>query len=160
MATHFNTSLPSGPGGKGFLVVGSLVAASLGGFYASMLSSKRKQEETGTNPHHEQLLANYGRKPVPGEPASSVILARYSDNPPAHRGDYHSAYGHNTRDNYKNSPEYTEHGETLLYMVPPPQRARKDGSGKAYTKSPDYVDSYDKIKRVKKQIRDAEPPQA
>lgn len=34
--------------------------------------------------------------------------------------------------------------DALRYMVPPPQRGRNDGSGKAYTKSPDYAKNYHK----------------
>lgn len=34
-------------------------------------------------------------------------------------------------------------------MAPPPQRAKDDGSGRAYTKSPDYVKNYEKTMRHK-----------
>jgi hypothetical protein len=33
---------------------------------------------------------------------------------------------------------------TARNMVPPPQRGRKDGTDKAYTKSPDFVKNYGK----------------
>ncbi|CAA7264358.1 unnamed protein product [Cyclocybe aegerita] len=142
--------------GKAFVAGGTAVAATLGGFYYSLQNAKRKEEEMGKNPRYEQVMAHMKRKPVPGEelPVLSSPKHKYSDNPPAFRGDVHNS-GHATLQNYKNTPQYLEHGEAVRYMVPPPQKGRSDGSGKPYTKSPDYAKNYEKT--VKSSSKESAP---
>lgn len=48
---------------------------------------------------------------------------------------------HATIADYLTSPNYSESGRR---QQPTPQRSQGDGSGRAYTKSPDYVDGYKK----------------
>ncbi|KDR80273.1 hypothetical protein GALMADRAFT_223161 [Galerina marginata CBS 339.88] len=128
-----------------FLTVGSLVAAGLGGFYLSMSYRKRLQELSGRTPHYEQIMGHAIKTPAAYE-TLPVLNARYSDIPPAFPGkDHHS--GHNTLGTFRQSPDYAESGDSLRYMVPPPQRGKADGSGRAYTKSPDYADNYNKTAR-------------
>ena len=96
----------------------------------------------------EQLLALYGHKNSPDEPLKPIKGSVPSNNSPASRTNDHYN-GHSTRNNYLNTLKHPELGESLLYMVPSPQRAKGDNSGKAYTKSPDYADSYEKVKKAK-----------
>ena len=74
------------------------------------------------------------------------MITRYSNIPPAFPGKDHYS-GHSTIANYKDSPGYAECGPAIRKMVPPPQRGKTDGSGMAYTKSPDYVQNYEKTVR-------------
>jgi len=144
MSPNLFSSHPWGPT-RTFLLGGSLVAAGLGGFYLSMSYRKRLQELSGKNPHYEQVIGYASKRPAENE-ILPILNARYSDVPPAFPGkDHHS--GHATLGTYKKSPDYAESGDSLRYMVPPPQRGKPDGSGRAYTKSPDYVDNYNKTVR-------------
>lgn len=96
----------------------------------------------------EQLLAHVAAKHEPGD-ALPVLKSRPSNRPPAIPGkDHHS--GHSTIANYKDTPEYAEYGPAARNMVPPPQRGRSDGSGRVYTKSPDYAQNYGKTIRPDK----------
>ncbi|KAH7912189.1 hypothetical protein BJ138DRAFT_1112568 [Hygrophoropsis aurantiaca] len=73
--------------------------------------------------------------------------------------------GHSTIHDYLARPNSTREGR---YQVPPPQRARGDGSGRAYTKSPDYCMSYEKTPKYWRQKKggatmmdsDAKAPEA
>ena len=96
----------------------------------------------------EQLLAHVATKREPGD-ALPVLKSRLSNIPPAFPGkDHHS--GHSTIANYKDTPEYAEYGPAARNMVPQPQRGKSDGSGRVYTKSPDYVQNYGKTVRPDK----------
>jgi hypothetical protein len=64
--------------------------------------------------------------------------------------EHHS--GHLTIANFKLSPNYSEGGHK---GQPAPQRARVDGSGVAYTKSPDYVKGYKRDPEVKPMPKEA-----
>lgn len=75
------------------------------------------------------------------------LRAHASDIPPQFRTNEHHS-GHATHRNYKDTPEYAEHGEAVRRMAPPPQRQAQDGTGRAYTKSPNYADNYGKTKRA------------
>lgn len=136
----------------------------LGGLYSILDRSKRRQVERGTNPYRtdfsvescfslnfypldEQLLAHVAKRES-GD-VLPVINSPYSNIPPAFPGKDHRS-GHFTIANYKDTPEYAEHGPAARTMVPPPQRGKSDGSGMAYTKSPDYVQNYGKTVRPDK----------
>jgi len=92
----------------------------------------------------EQIVAHVS-KPI-DEDNLPTLNARYSDIPPAVPGKEHNS-GHSTFKNFKQSPAYLESGNAARRMVPPPQRAHTDGSGRAYTKSPNFVDNYNKTIR-------------
>lgn len=113
----------------------------------NMLRRKRIEEERGTNPHVEQIIAHFNKKPIPGEP---LPLLRHLDTdiPPAFPGKEHP--NRHTLKNYKQSEGYAESGEAVRFMEPTPQRARSDGIEKPYTKAPDYVDNYGKTQRPTK----------
>ena len=96
----------------------------------------------------EQVIAHIAAKREPGD-ALPFLNSRRSNIPPAFPGkDHHS--GHSTIANYKDTPEYAEHGPAARNMVPPPQRGKSDGSGMVYTKSPKYVQNYGKTIRPDK----------
>jgi hypothetical protein len=90
----------------------------------------------------EQVIAHAGTKPItledatPFPPKSSKLRA----NPMTPPVKEHNAK-HITISDYKMSPH---HAQVDRYEVPTPQRARGDGSGKVYTKSPDYARNYEK----------------
>lgn len=63
--------------------------------------------------------------------------------PPAFPGKDHH-HGKYTLAQYKQTPDYVETEGQLRYMVPPPQRPRKDFPDTPYTKAPDYVRNYEK----------------
>ncbi|KAF8800604.1 hypothetical protein BYT27DRAFT_7199754 [Phlegmacium glaucopus] len=132
---------------KALLVGGTAVISGLGGLYLIMHRNKRRQEERGTNPYHEQLLAHVAKR----ESGNTLpaIHSPYSNIPPAFPGKDHRS-GHSTIANYKDTPEYAESGPAARNMVPPPQRGKSDGSGMAYTKSPEYVKNYGKTVRPDK----------
>ena len=96
----------------------------------------------------EQFIAHVATKRAPGD-ALPVLKSRYSNIPPAFPAKEHHS-GHSTLANYKDTPEYAEFGPAARHMVPQPQRGKSDGSGKAYTKSPDYVQNYGKTIRPDK----------
>lgn len=95
----------------------------------------------------EQIIAHFSKKPVPGE---TLPLLRHLDTdiPPAFPGKDHRS-GHSTMKDYKQSEGYAESGEAVRFMAPTPQRAG-EGSGKVYTKAPNYVDNYGKTQRPTK----------
>lgn len=93
-------------------------------------------------------------KPNQADALRPPMHAHASDLPPAFRRDEHFS-GHSTYANYKDTPAYAEHGEEVRRMVPTPQRQHTDGTGRVYTKSPDYAQNYGKTKRpAAKQIID------
>lgn len=53
---------------------------------------------------------------------------------------------HSTFENYAGSQEER-------FMVPPPQRSRGDGSHRAYTKAPSYLDHYEKTAEHHKRMK-------
>ncbi|KXN89347.1 hypothetical protein AN958_05845 [Leucoagaricus sp. SymC.cos] len=121
-----------------FLAGGAIVLAGLSGFYVNMLRNKHKQERDGTNPIYEQVISHAHTKPILMEdvnafPGSSAHALR----PPTKE---HNAR-HISIDEYKASHD---RGDVGRYQVPPPQRSRGDGSGRVYTKSPDYARNYEK----------------
>ncbi|PPQ78615.1 hypothetical protein CVT25_010579 [Psilocybe cyanescens] len=138
-------SVPPSGYGRTFLVGGSIVLAGLSGFYISMLRNKHKQQERGMNPHFEQIVGHVSKAPAADQPLPT-LNARYSDMPPAIPATEHIS-GHTTFANYKESPGYAEGGPATRYMQPTPQRAKDDGSGRAYTKSPNYTENYGKTTR-------------
>jgi len=95
----------------------------------------------------EQIIAHFSKKPAPGE---TLPLLRHLDTdiPPALPGKDHRS-GHSTMKDYKQSEGYAESGEAVRFMAPTPQRAG-EGSGKVYTKAPNYVDNYGKTQRPTK----------
>ncbi|KAF9557633.1 hypothetical protein CPC08DRAFT_44625 [Agrocybe pediades] len=141
--------MPSAGYGKAFLVGGSAVLAGLSGVWMMMLRNKKRQELTGTNPNFEQVIARVS-KPV--DPDNLPVRNdRYSEIPPARLRTEHNS-GHSTHKNFRQSPQYLEYGAAGRRMVPPPQRAATDGTGRAYTKSPAFVDNYNKTTRPPKAI--------
>ncbi|KIJ99998.1 hypothetical protein K443DRAFT_619041 [Laccaria amethystina LaAM-08-1] len=147
MAGMIPTSPPS-RFGRTLLIGGTIVAVTLAGFWANMQRHKRHQESLGRTPHYEQVMAHVNKKPVPGEPLAPVLHGTYSDIPPAFPGKDHHG-GHITMSTYKQSPEYSD--PESRYQVPTPQRGRNNDSGRAYTKSPDYVKNYEKTHRPGKE---------
>ncbi|KAH9478353.1 hypothetical protein JR316_0008807 [Psilocybe cubensis] len=143
-SAHRPTVPPSGFG-RTFLVGGSIVLAGLTGFYMSMLRNKHKQELMGTNPHFEQIVGHVSKAPPADQPLPK-LNATYSDVPPAYPTKEHVSR-HTTFANFKDSPGYLEGGPATRYMEPTPQRPKNDGTGRAYTKSPNYVDNYGKTTR-------------
>jgi len=139
------TIAQSGPG-RAFLIGGTAVISGLGGLYLILHRSKRRQEERGTNPYHEQVLAHVGKQKY-GE-ALPIMHSQHSNTPPAFLGKDHRSGS--TIANYKDTPEYAEYGPAARNMVPPPQRGKSDGSGMVYTKSPDYVKNYGKTSKPDK----------
>ncbi|KAF5310752.1 hypothetical protein D9619_008174 [Psilocybe cf. subviscida] len=139
-----HTANMSGPG-RAMAVGVPIVGAIFAGSYLSMLHSKKKQEQAGTNPYFEQVVAGVSADIPPGQDLRAHSSAKESVNPPAFiRHDHHN--GHTTIRKYKESPEYAEYGAELRHMVPPPQRGRPEDE-RAYTKAPDYVKNYNKTKR-------------
>ncbi|TFK22116.1 hypothetical protein FA15DRAFT_49981 [Coprinopsis marcescibilis] len=128
--------------GRTFLIGGSLVAAGLASFYINMLQKKKVEQAAHKNPYHEQVIAGISHKTERNENLQPLNVA-YSDYPPAYRRNDHYS-GHMTIQDAKASPDYNSETRRL---VPPPQRGRDDGSGKAYTKSPDYAKNYGKTSR-------------
>ncbi|KAG6889412.1 hypothetical protein C0992_005334, partial [Termitomyces sp. T32_za158] len=142
---------------------GSIVAASLGGFYWNLHRIQRKKAARGDLPYctfhkvvsvelfynlwqlDEYLLAHVASRgpsyPVSG--AAELPLSRYqlrgSAVPPPIR-DHNS--GHSTIANYLPSAKSDEIRGRL--EQPTPQRAKETGSSLVYTKSPDYANSYEK----------------
>ncbi|KAH7925104.1 hypothetical protein BV22DRAFT_1129295 [Leucogyrophana mollusca] len=136
------------PRGGRTLVLGTLVVASgIALFFANLHRRQRKKEELdqitgGAIPtwqrrvHQSNHPAFYSTLPLTlrasdveprFEPLASPI--REQNN------------GHSTIKDYLARPDSTTEGR---FQVPPPQRSRGDGSGRAYTKSPDYCMSYEK----------------
>jgi hypothetical protein len=101
---------------------------------------------TLSNPLDEQILAHVAKRQF--DDTLPVLNSRHSNNPPAFPGKDHRS--RSTLANYKDTPEYAEHGADARNMVPPPQRDRSDGSGMPYTKSPDFVENYKKTDRPDK----------
>lgn len=93
----------------------------------------------------EQIVGHVSKAPAPDQPLPT-LTARYSDTPPAFPAKEHVSR-HTTFANYKQSPGYIEGGPATRYMEPTPQRPRNDGTGRAYTKAPNYVDNYGKTAR-------------
>ncbi|KAF8171501.1 hypothetical protein BJ912DRAFT_120205 [Pholiota molesta] len=142
-----STSRPimqAGPG-RSVLIGGPVVLAGLLGLFLSLRHNKQKEVEAGKNPHFEQILAHVGKKPA-GDEDLKPLRSYSSDLPPNLPGDDHYS-GHSTRTNWKNTQGYAEHGDDVRYMQPTPQREASDGSGRAYTKSPDYAKNYGKTQR-------------
>lgn len=154
---------------QAFLIGGTAVITVLGGLYLTMLRSKKRQEERGTNPYcnilssrqvsfllnnfyplDEQILAHVpkheSRNPLPAK------ASQHNNIPPLPEEDGHSA--RSTIPDYKGTPEYAEYSPAARNMVPP-QRDKTDDSGKAYPKSPDYAQNYEKTDRPDK-VRKAE----
>ncbi|KAG6868302.1 hypothetical protein C0993_005190 [Termitomyces sp. T159_Od127] len=123
----------------------SIVTASLGGFYWNLHRIQRKKAERGDLPHYEYLMAHVASRgpsyPVPG--AAELPLSRYQLRetaiPPPVR-DHHA--GHVTIANFSPSSKSDEIRGRL--EQPTPQRAKAPDSSEVYTKSPAYVDSYEK----------------
>ncbi|KAG6861314.1 hypothetical protein C0995_001633 [Termitomyces sp. Mi166 len=144
--------VPSLSPGQTILFGGSVVAASLGGFYWNLNRMQRKKAERGDLPHYEYVLAHVASRglanPVPG--AAELPLSRHRHRgtpvPPPTKEHYS---GHSTIANYQ--PSAKSNGARARLEQPTPQRAKELGSSVAYTKSPDYVNSYEKIatQRVK-----------
>lgn len=84
------------------------------------------------------------RRPAPGEDLEKIRW-KYSESPPAFPGtDHHSGHAIRDHSQWKKTPQFEEVGEAIRFMEPTPQRGRKDGSERPYTKSPDYVKNYGK----------------
>ncbi|KAG5727512.1 hypothetical protein E4T56_gene12230 [Termitomyces sp. T112] len=137
--------VPSLTVGQTVLFGGSIVAASLGGFYWNLHRMQRKKAERGDLPYYEYLLAHVASRgaanPVPG--AIELPLSRHQSRgvviPPPLKEHYS---GHSTVANFQPSTKSDRIRGRL--EQPTPQRAKKPGSSVAYTKSPDYVNSYEK----------------
>ncbi|KAJ3567285.1 hypothetical protein NP233_g6463 [Leucocoprinus birnbaumii] len=128
--------------GKTIVVGSAIVAAGLSGFYINMLRNKHKQEREGTNPTYEQVIAHVNTKPLKVEDVNSLPSLHHSlrSLPMLAPTKEHNAK-HITIDDWKASGD---HEAVERYQVPPPQRSRGDGSGRVYTKSPDYARNYEK----------------
>ena len=128
----------------------------------SLLRNKHKQEQDGTNPicmfflQHiivfgsikgldEQIIAQANTKPITKEDVNSLPALSHSVRslrtiPPPTK--VHNAK-HITIDDFYASGAHDTHER---YQAPPPQRPKGDGSGRIYTKSPDYTKNYEKTR--------------
>ncbi|KAG6810218.1 hypothetical protein H0H92_012844 [Tricholoma furcatifolium] len=150
--------VPTMSAGQTVLFGGSIVAASLGGFYWNLRRMQAKKAERGDLPHYEYLLAHVASRglanPVPG--AAEVPLARQQRRASPLPGPVRQHMDHRTTvANYQPSPNSSDIRGRL--EQPTPQRAKALGSDVVYTKSPEYAKSYDK---VAKQGTAAAPPTA
>ncbi|KAG5635335.1 hypothetical protein H0H81_011689 [Sphagnurus paluster] len=141
-----------GPG-QTVLLGGAIVIASLGGFYLNLRRIQNKRTEQGAIPHYEYLMAHVASRSnentFPG--AAQLPISRYEHRAtplPSTLREHHSA--HSTIPNFKMSPAYAE--GRARYEQPTPQRPREPGSSVAYTKSPDYVKSYEKLVSVRPKV--------
>jgi len=89
-------------------------------------------------------MAVAATKPRPGEALEVIETATFSDYPPARPGNT-NYNGHFTHKNWKLGEAYAQEGNALRRMEPTPQRPRHDDPSKAYTKSPDFSKSYNKV---------------
>ncbi|KAG6837111.1 hypothetical protein H0H93_014715 [Arthromyces matolae] len=144
------TRIPSLSVGQTIFFGGSIVAASLGAFYWNLRRMHQKKVERGDLPHYEYLLAHVASRglanPVPG--AAETPIPRHwphgkSIPPPVK--EHHDQ--HVTVANYV--PSATSDTARARLEQPTPQRAKSVGSSLAYTKSPDYASSYEKISAKK-----------
>ncbi|KAF8636945.1 hypothetical protein AX17_003196 [Amanita inopinata Kibby_2008] len=129
--------------GVTFVVGATLVGAGLVGFWNYLVRHQEKKEKLGTNPHYEQLLAHVGSKDFSrGGRLPTTSADRRS--PPTPTTEHNSA--HST------IPQVQMAGESnaVRERVPPPQRGKDEDPTKAYTKSPEYVESYGKTPRAQK----------
>ncbi|KAF6759448.1 hypothetical protein DFP72DRAFT_1166889 [Ephemerocybe angulata] len=154
--------------GRTLLVGGTAVAAILYASWYRMKASQRNEEAKGTNPYYEQVQGSLNRKWRKADLETNLKPmsgphAAYSSNPPALPiADHHS--GRMTISEFNEQRDTGMKGTASMagaqageqqqngaaasdptrYMVPPPQRGRNDGSGRVYTKSPDYAMNYHK----------------
>ncbi|KAF9450313.1 hypothetical protein P691DRAFT_665621 [Macrolepiota fuliginosa MF-IS2] len=136
--------------GKTFFLGGVLVLGGLTTLYVSMLRSKRKQVHARTNPSYEQVLTHAGLKPIALCDVNRLPSMAFEARSPIPAPVKEHNARHITIEDYKAS--HDDDGGYGRFQVPPPQRARGDGSGRVYTKSPDYVRNYEKTKARKVEI--------
>ncbi|KAF8914745.1 hypothetical protein CPB85DRAFT_1433486 [Mucidula mucida] len=133
-APHGNLSSgPSPRTGRNSLIFMGALALGYAGVYYSMDRRDRLRRASGDLAGHEHTIKHskedHGGHPLYATDTPSDHVVKI----PVHTHDPH----HVTRDSEHAGP---------LHSVPSPQRSKGDGSGLAYTKSPDFVRSYGKTK--------------
>ncbi|PBK90162.1 hypothetical protein ARMGADRAFT_1083046 [Armillaria gallica] len=120
-------------GRKAIIAMGALVLG-YSSFYLFLDRKDRKRREQGRLALYEETIArskeNHGGYPL-------RATAGRDSSPPALPTREHDAH-HITTD-HPQAGSYRAGGQ------PTPQNPKSDGSGQAYTKSPEYVRSYEKI---------------
>ncbi|KAL0960173.1 hypothetical protein HGRIS_011807 [Hohenbuehelia grisea] len=149
MSTPVEPVIPKS--GRTTIIGMTVVILGLGAFYRRLHNKEQRRMHDGSNAFHEQRLAHAGsiEKALFSRPASFVENRALPLGPISRENNSK----HSTIKDYLASPGYSEEGRR---MQPTPQRAKKDGSGRAYTKSPDYVDSYEKTPKYYRKARGGE----
>ncbi|KAK0458085.1 uncharacterized protein EV420DRAFT_1480241 [Desarmillaria tabescens] len=134
-SSHFpGSNLNPHTGRKAIIAMGALILGYTS-FYLYLDRRDRKRIEQGRLALYEETIArskeNHG-----GYPLRATATARDSS-PPALPAREHDA--HHVTTDHPQAGSYRASGQ------PTPQNPKSDGSGHAYTKSPDYVKSYEKI---------------
>lgn len=128
--------------GQTVLFGGAIVLASFGGFYLNIRRIHNKKAAEGTLPHYEYLLAHVASdEPGAGDPPMTRVERRKTPVPTPQK---EHRNGHSTIPDSKESAAGGGGGSRVGLEQPMPQRAKEIGSSVAYTKSPDYVKSYEK----------------
>ncbi|MCL6358418.1 hypothetical protein EXT68_23820 [Pectobacterium parmentieri] len=136
--------------GKSFLIGGSIVAAGFIGTWYSLIQHKKREQAAGKNPYHEQIVARLSEPPTRGGTGVDLdnlkpMNVRFGEIPPQIPTKEHNSR-HATIEEFAKSPDSDPE---MRRMEPTPQKGRRDGSGKVYTKSPDFVDNYGKTLRAR-----------
>lgn len=148
MSLPLQPPMRPGQGGyfRTFLIGGGITAAILSGAWMSMLWAKKRQQIAGRNPYYEHILQNSASSPSNFDNLKPLShkSSHYSMQPPAHVNHDHTKPHFTIEQAIEQAKLTGADINEIRRMVPSPQRGRNDGSGRAYPKSPDYVDNYGK----------------
>jgi len=142
--------------GRTILLGIAMVSTGFALFFANLQRRQAKKERKdivspGSLPTWQYRMKQAGQPEDDSDHPLTLRQSRHAQRDPPLASlvrDHHN--GHSTISDYLASANFSEEGRR---MQPTPQRSRGDGSGRVYTKSPSWNDSYEKTEKHHKRMK-------